>query len=437
MTVAEVRLWGRTIGAVSWDDTAGVAHFEYDPEFRTSGVQVAPLTMPLSGRIHAFPALARGTFHGLPGLLADSLPDAFGNALIDAWLAQEGREAGSFNPVERLCYTGSRGMGALEYRPSRGPRARTSEPVDVKALVELAGEILVRRGGLAGSFAPLERSDSLQTILRVGTSAGGARAKAVVAWNPDTDEVRSGQVPVEEGFEPWILKFDGVSGSGDRGLADPAGYGLIEYAYHLMARAAGITMSDCRLLRENGRAHFMTRRFDRTATGGKLHMQSLGALAHLDYNQAGAHSYEQALRTIRRLELPMESLEEQFRRLAFNVLARNQDDHVKNIAFLMDRAGAWSLSPAFDVIYSYRPDSRWTRRHQMSLNGKADDFTVEDFDACAAGVSMKRGRAGEILGQVRDAVMRWAEFAAEAGVAGDVAAGIGATHRAGILETKP
>ncbi len=432
MTVAEVRLWGRTIGAVGWDAATQRAGFEYDPGFRLSGIQVAPLTMPLSGRIHSFPALPRETFHGLPGLLADSLPDDFGNALINAWLAKEGREPGSFDPVERLCYTGDRGMGALEYVPSSGPSGTTSEPVDIRALVELASEILSRRNRLEGSFAPLDRRESLQNILSVGTSAGGARAKAIIAWNPKTDEVRSGQVGTGKGFSYWLLKFDGVSGNKDKELEDPAGYGLIEYAYCRMALSAGIEMKECRLLEENGRSHFMTRRFDRTDDGRKIHMQSLGAIQHFDFKKAGAYSYEQALQTIRKLGLSMESVEQQFRRMAFNIVARNQDDHVKNIAFLMDQSGAWSLSPAYDMTYSYNPSGAWTSTHQMSMNGKRDGFDLNDFKACAERASMKRGRAEEILRGVLDAVGKWKTFADEAGVPSQVAGRIAAVHRTDI-----
>ncbi len=416
MTTATVRLWGKDIGAVAWDPENALANFEYDQAFRGSGIEIAPLTMPLSGRIYNFPALPRETFHGLPGLLADSLPDDFGNALINAWLAREGRAPGSFNPVERLCYTGIRGMGALEYQPAIGPVNDQSVNVDVAALIELAGEILTHRNHLEGSFLPGERGETLRDILRVGTSAGGARAKAIIAWNSETDEVRSGQVNAGAGFTYWLLKFDGVSGNRDKELEDPAGFGLIEYAYYLMAQAAGIHMSECRLLRENNRHHFMTRRFDRTGSGSKLHMQTLGALEHFDYRQPGAYSYEQALRTIRRLELSMETVEEQFRRAAFNIIGRNQDDHVKNIAFLMDRSGQWSLSPAYDVTYSYNPTGIWTGSHQMSLNGKRDRFTLEDLEACAQSASMKRGVAAEIVEQVHDAVARWPVFAEQAGV---------------------
>ena len=432
MTVAEARMWSTTIGAVTWDDERGYAAFEYAPNFLPSGRQVAPLTMPLSAGIYSFPTLARETFHGLPGLLADSLPDRFGNALIDAWLAAQGRRPGDFNPVERLCYVGERGMGALEFVPATGPDHRQST-VAVAALVELASEILTNRRRLAGSFEAPRRQQALQSILQVGTSAGGARAKAIIAWNPATGEVRSGQVSAGDGFSYWLLKFDGVAGNRDRELDDPRGYGLIEHAYHLMARAAGITMADCRILREGGRNHFMTRRFDRSAAGDKIRLLSLGAMAHFDFNQAGAHSYEQALGVIEQLELGKEAVEEQFRRMAFNVVARNQDDHVKNIAFLMDRSGRWAIAPAFDVTYSYNPGGRWTGAHQMSLNGKRDGFLAADFDACARTAAMKRGRATEILGQVQDAVSRWPEYAAQAGVPDAVIASIAAAHRLDLL----
>jgi serine/threonine-protein kinase HipA len=434
MTTARVMLWGKSIGAVSWDESAELAHFEYEPDFVQSGIQVAPHTMPLSTKIYSFPALPRETFHSLPGLLADSLPDDFGNALINTWLAGQGRSPDSFNPVERLCYTGARGMGALEYLPSTGPATDKSESVDIDALVDLASNILSKRNRLQGSFAPELREDSLQDILRVGTSAGGARAKAIIAWNQQTNEVRSGQVKAEPGFTDWLLKFDGVAGNKDKELEDPAGYGLIEYAYYHMAQQAGINIEESRLLEESGRSHFMTKRFDRRDAGEKIHMQSLCALEHFDFKQAGAHSYEQALRTIRRLDMSMATIEEQFRRMAFNIIARNQDDHVKNIAFLMDKAGNWSLSPAFDMTYSYNPTGDWTSRHQMSLNGKRDDFTIDDFKACAKNVSMKRGRAEEIVHQVQTAVLQWQQFADKSGVAAAVADGISKTLRTGILK---
>ena len=428
-TVAEVRLWGRTIGAVALDEGAHVATFEYDPAFARSGIEIAPLTMPLAPRVYSFPALAPETFSGLPGLLADSLPDRFGNALIDAWLATQGRSPDSFNAVERLCYTGRRGMGALEYAPTIGPRARQASRIRIDHLVELASSILTQRTDLNGSFAEDVKADALKDILRVGTSAGGARAKAVIAWNPATNEVRSGQVPADPGFEHWLLKFDGVSGNRDKELEDPKGFGVIEYAYYRMARDAGITMSECRLLVENGRSHFMTRRFDRSTGGEKMHMQSLGALAHFDFNLAGGYAYEQALYVIRQLGLGMRSIEELYRRMVFNILARNQDDHVKNIAFLMDKTGSWSLAPAFDLTYSFQPTGHWTSTHQMTMNGKRDNFTLEDFRACAKSASMKRGRAETILKEVHQAVSRWPDYAEEAGISADWRNKIGRTHR--------
>ncbi len=420
-SVAEVRLWGRTIGAVSLDADDDVAAFEYDAAFAASGIEIAPLTMPLSRRVYRFPELARASFHGLPGLLSDALPDRFGNALIDAWLVSQGRAPGSLNAVERLCYTGERGMGALEFAPATGPRAREVRRIDIDSLVELASRILSRRRDFKTRLRDDGDDDpALTDILRVGTSAGGARAKAVIAWNRHTNEVRSGQISAGEGFEYWLLKFDGVGGNRDKELEDPRGYGVIEYAYYLMATACGIRMNECRLFEENGRRHFMTRRFDRLPGGGKLHMQSLGALAHYDFNLAGAHSYEQALLVMRQLGLPMADIEEQFRRMAFNILARNQDDHVKNIAFLMDKRGQWSLAPAFDVTYSYNPGGAWTATHQMALNGKRENFTLDDFNACASAVSLKRGRAQSLVAQVRDVVSRWHEFAEAAGVPVDV-----------------
>jgi serine/threonine-protein kinase HipA len=428
-TLAEVRLWGRAIGAVSIDDGAVYASFQYTPEFARSGIEVSPLVLPLGERGLTFPALAPGTFHGLPGMLADSLPDKFGNALIDAWLATQGRTPASFNAIERLCYTGTRGMGALEFAPASGPRPTASRKVEIDALVRLASNVLSRRHDLQGSRAEDEADHALHDILRVGTSAGGARAKAVIAWNPATQEVRSGQITAGSGFEHWLLKFDGVAANRDRELDDPQGFGAIEYAYFLMARAVGIRMSECRLLEENGRRHFMTRRFDRTADGGKLHLQSLGALAHLDFNQAGAHGYEQALQVIRRLGLPMEASEEQFRRMIFNLVARNQDDHVKNIAFLMDKTGRWALSPAFDIAYSYNPAGERTARHQMSVNGKRDGFTREDLRVCAKSTPMRRGRAEALLEEVCAAVRRWPEFASAARIPEKTQAAIGAQFR--------
>lgn len=429
MTLAEVKLWGRTIGAVSMEEGRDYAAFQYDPVFARSDIQISPLTMPLSDRIYAFPELPRNTFWGLPGLLADSLPDKFGNALINAWLATQGRAANSFEAVERLCYIGSRGMGALEFSPSLGPKLQQAKKIQIDALVKLASDVLTNQDKLIVNFADKSRAEALRDILRVGTSAGGARAKAVIAWNRKTNEVRSGQTRAGEGFEYWILKFDGVSGNKDKELEDPKGYGVIEYAYYLMARAAGISMSESMLREENGRRHFMTKRFDRLAGGEKLHMQSLSALAHFDFNQAGAYAYEQAFLTIRQLNLQMEAVEEQFRRMSFNIVARNQDDHVKNIAFLMDKDGHWSLSPAFDMTYSYNPSGAWTATHQMTLNGKRDGFVMDDFRAGAKSAMMKRGRAEAIVEEVKAVVARWPDFAEQAQLDDVTREKIQKTHR--------
>ncbi len=428
-TVARVTLWGEMAGAVSVEGPGATAAFEYAPAFRSRALEVAPLRMPLSPRIYEFPGLSAHAFRGLPGMLADALPDSFGNAVLDAWLATQGRASDEVDVVERLCYTGTRGMGALEFHPSLGPLRDESKPISMDALVDLAAQVLRHRDGLRTSFTDDHLGSAMREILRVGASAGGARAKAVIAWNPKTREVRSGQVQAPEGFEHWLLKFDGVESNRDRELADPAGYGVIEYVYHLLAARAGIAMNRCRLLEESGRRHFMTRRFDRTADGEKLHLQSLAALAHLDFRAAGAHGYEQALLVVRRLGLGMDEIEEIYRRMVFNIVARNQNDHVKNIAFLMAPDGRWSLSPAFDVAYSYNPRGTWTALHQMSLNGKRDAFAREDLRAFATTASMARGRADEILEEVVAAVRTWPVEAAAQGVPEVRVEAIRGTHR--------
>ena len=416
MTLAAVNLWGRRIGAVSLAEGADVATFAYEPAFVRSQIEVAPLFMPLSDRIYSFPGLNPESFYGLPGLLADALPDRYGHTLIDAWLATQGRTPDNFDAVERLCYMGARGMGALEFTPAAGPRTRKSERIHIESLVQLASEVLSNRNTLQVSFADPDKAAALHEILQVGTSAGGARAKAVIAWNPETNEVRSGQVEAGEGFGYWLLKFDGVSNNKDRGLADPQGYGAVEFAYSEMAKAAGIAMTDCRLLPEGGRRHFMTRRFDRTEAGGKLHMQSLAALAHYDYCSPDSYTYEQAFQVMRRLNLPMDQMEELFRRMTFNIVARNQDDHVKNIAFLMDRDGVWSLAPAYDVTWAMDPTNKWLRQHQMSVNGRRDDFTRADLEACAATASINAARARTIIDEVVATVADWPRFAEAAEV---------------------
>lgn len=424
----EVRLWGRSIGAAYWDPDRDLAAFEYHPDFLQSRVELAPLMMPLGPGIRRFPELRRTSFRGLPGLLADSLPDEFGNAVIDQWLIREGRDRSSFSPIERLCYIGRRGMGALEFRPAIRKTTRGSVPVDIAALTELAQHVLDLREGLKVHLTAGDDDygKALDDILRVGTSAGGARAKAVIAWNPQTQEMRSGQVAAPEGYEYWLLKFDGVSNR-EHGIRDPQGYGRIEYAYSLMARAAGIHMMDCQLLHEGGRAHFMTRRFDRDGDGEKLHMQSLYAMAHLDNQLAGAHSYEQAFALMRSLELPQADFEQLFIRMIFNLVARNQDDHTKNIAFLMDKRGRWSLAPAFDVIYAFNPAGEWTSRHQMTVNGKRDEFLRSDVLAVAEQFGIENGEA--LLESVADAVSSWTEFAKTAGVPERTVDAIAVTHR--------
>ena len=432
MTDANVILWGRRIGAVSWDDTRSLGVFQYDPAFVGAGVEVAPLTMPVRETPYEFPVLSRETFRGLPGMLADALPDRFGTRLIDAWLADSGKSPEAFNPVDRLCYIGRSGIGALEFAPSLREQTRTKK-LEVASLVELANRALDERANLAGRLDGKNAANALEDILSVGTSAGGARAKAVLAWNPKTGEFRSGQLDADEGFEHWLLKFDGVSNNSDTELTDPAGYGKIEYAYALMARAAGITMSECRLHHEGGRSHFMTKRFDRDDTGRKVHVQSLGAMQHFDFNDPSAYSYEQAVMTIQQLGLGMVTVEEQFRRTVFNVIARNQDDHVKNISFLMNRSGKWSLSPAYDVAYAYNPSGMWTRDHQMSMAGHRNGFEQDDILRYAASAGVKKRRALAILNQVSASVQNWSSYANAAEVAPHDMARIETTFRSSLM----
>ena len=428
MTDANVYLWGRRIGAVSWDSARGLGVFQYDPAFLSAGIEVAPLVMPGREAPYAFPAHGRGSFKGLPGLLADALPDKFGNRLIDVWLAETGTRREDFSPVDRLCYVGKRAVGALEFEPALRRLDRRSE-IDFAELVDLASRVLDEGSQLTGSLGKGRDSTALRQLLGVGTSAGGARAKAVLAWNPETGEFRSGQVDTQSGFEHWILKFDGITNNRDRGLADPRGFGRIEYAYYLMAREAGIHMSECRLHHEGGRSHFMTRRFDRDPEGRRIHMQSLGALQHFDFYQPRAYAYEQAIQTIRQLNLGMSAVEEQFRRAAFNIVARNQDDHVKNTSFLMSRKGEWRLSPAYDVVYSYNPSGTWTRDHQMSMAGKCNDFDREDLLEFARSSGLKKAVARGVLDDVVSAVRNWRRLASEAGVEERDAKRIARTHR--------
>ena len=408
MSIAEVYLWGTRIGAVYQDNVFSTPVFSYDPEFIKSGIEVAPITMPLRDQVYSFPGLPKETFHGLPGLLADSLPDKFGTKLIERYLSDRGRDIQSLTAVERLLYTGKRGMGALEYVPAVDYASSDDSSIDIDALVNLASEILTDRENLH------IRGDehAMEQIINVGTSAGGARAKAVVAWNPDTNDIRSGQVDAGSGYEYWLIKFDGVSNNKDKGeKADGTVYTRIEYAYYLMAELAGIDMSKCRLYEESGNYHFMTKRFDRTESGEKLHMQSLGAMAHYDYNTPGIYSYEQAYSIMNKIGLGQKEAEQLFRRMIFNIYARNQDDHVKNISFLMDKTGHWHLSPAYDITYANDEANRWLARHQMTINGKTENFSIDDLIECGKHMNLSKGKIYEIMSDVSDALNLWASCA--------------------------
>ncbi|MFC3880661.1 type II toxin-antitoxin system HipA family toxin [Algoriphagus namhaensis] len=415
---AEIWIWDQLAGAVLWDESRQVGSFEFDSGFLRSGLDLAPVMMPLSQgkRVYSFPELRRGrteefdTFKGLPGLLADMLPDNYGNQLINAWLIQNGRPANSLNPVEQLCFIGKRGVGALEIKPTLREEKAKSSPLEIDSLVGIATKILNSREGFQSNLTGEEQS-ALSDILKIGTSAGGARAKAVIAFNPKTKEVKSGQVKAPKGFTYWIIKFDGVH---DSQFGASVGYGRVEMAYHLMAKAAGIRMNECRLLEENGRAHFMTKRFDRLDDGSKIHMQSLCGIRHFDFNQVGFYSYEQVFETMRMLRIPYPEAEELFVRMVFNVLARNCDDHTKNFAFLMDQEGRWSLSPAYDICYAYRPGSIWVSSQSLMVNGKRENVGDTDFLEVARQMNIKKPE--EKMEQVRSAVGRWVEFAKEVGV---------------------
>jgi serine/threonine-protein kinase HipA len=422
VSAANVFLWGRKAGAVAWDEQRNVAAFEFAPAFLRTGFDVSPLVLPRRPGIFTFPALNRDTFHGLPGLLSDSLPDRFGNALIDLWLARNGRSPDDFSPVERLCYIGSRGMGALEFKPALVSEPHATEPVEIAELTDLAQRVLNQRQSLLANLG--DREKAMATIIRIGTSAGGARPKALIAWNPRTNEVRTGQVPPPPGFQSWILKFDGVH---DSVLGESEGYGRIELAYHRMALAAGIRMADCRLHEEGGRAHFMTRRFDRDDEGRKIHMQSLCGLAHYDFNAPGAYGYEQAFGVVQRLRLGYPALTEMFRRMVFNIVARNQDDHTRNIAFLMDEQGRWSLAPAFDLMWAFNAAGQWTNQHQLSLGGKRDNFTRADLVKPAADFGVSR--PDEIIDTVIASVRRWPEIASGLQIPEARIDAVASTHR--------
>ena len=414
--IIEVRAWGRAVGAVTLDPGLGYYAFEYFPSWKRSGEELAPLHLPLNGpsRVYVFPKLPESTYFRLPALLADALPDDFGNALIDAWMAQRGVDKGSVTVLDRLAYMGKRGTGALEFRPARGSHSESSAPLEMKELVEESRRLV------QGAFSAADDAkEALANIIRVGTSAGGARAKAVIAWNPRTNEVRSGQFDAAPGFEHWLLKFDGMGR--DRELGTGEGYGRIEYAYFLMATAAGIQMSPSRLLEENGRAHFMTKRFDREVVEGetrKHHLQTLCALNHLDFRQRATHDYSQLFMVASALGLGDGAMDQIFRRMAFNVMARNCDDHTKNFSFILRRGQGWDLAPAYDVTHAYNPRGAWTYQHLMSVNRKFREITRDDLLAVADRFGVRR--PGDALADVLAAIDSWPQWAREAKLSPDL-----------------
>ena len=427
MSDVNVLLWGRRIGTVSWVAERSIGVFQYDPEFVAAGIEISPIVLPVREEPYSFPALNAETFKGLPGMVCDSLPDTFGNSLIDVWLAETGQPREYFNPVDRLCYVGKRGIGALEYSPTL--RDECQIEVKIAQLADTIDRVFDDRSSLDGRLFGNDDQDALESVLSVGTSAGGARAKAVLSWNPATGRFRSGQINVPVGYEHWLLKFDGISSDRNNEWTVPQGHGRIEFAYYLMARQSGIEMSECQLYHEGGRSHFMTRRFDRDSDGRKIHMQSLGALRHYDFNQPRSYAYEQVMQTIRALGLGMSTIEQQFRRTVFNIVGRNQDDHVKNIAFLMDQNGNWSLSPAYDVVYAYHPTALWACDHQMSVGGKRDNFDMEDLLNFAEFSGLKKPAARRIIAEIISVVCQWPQFAKEAGVDEKTIERIGKTHR--------
>ncbi len=428
--LAEVRLWGKQVGALAYDPATGVSTFEFSPQWRDSAIEIAPLHMPIAARKYSFPGLSPTTYRGLPAIFADTLPDDFGNAVINAWLARTGRDASSFTPVERLLYTGNRGMGALEFSPAidRGRKGgKEGGELALDSLVAMAQTVLDERLDLrqrVNSGLACDNDEAMQAILQVGTSAGGARAKALVAVNADRTQIRSGQTDAPEGFEHYLLKFDGVEEhkTDSESFGDPRGFGRMEYAYYLMAQDAGIDISPSELLLEGGRAHFMTRRFERVGNR-KLHYVSLCAMDHADYKKPGTYSYEQLLAVARQLKLPRADAIEIFRRMVFNVVARNHDDHAKNFGFLLDgparkEAGepTWRLSPAFDIAYSYKPGSPWVDSHQLSLNSKREGFERSDLLAVATLIGNFSRQAPKIIDQVLAVVGQWPDYARKAEV---------------------
>ncbi len=435
VTHAKVLLWGKPLGLVIWDDRLQRALFQYDRSFANGHLDVAPIMMPLSKanggeEVFSFGNLRDETFKGLPGLLADCLPDRFGNTLLNAWLSTQDRDPGSENPVERLCYLGNRGMGALEFQPSHGELEASSEVLQVDELVRVARSVTEQKEAFTTTLKKAEQK-ALLDIIQVGTSAGGARAKAIVAFNEKTGEVRSGQIDGLKNFTYCLIKFDGVT---NVALGDPKGFGRIEYAYYLMARECGIEMMPCRLLEENGRAHFLTQRFDRVVEEDgrthRLHMATLCGVAHMDFNDPLAYSYEQAFAVMRLLGLPYPAAVELFRRMCFNVIARNCDDHTKNTSFLMDPQGEWHLSPAYDMTFAYDPGNIWLKQHQMSINGKRLNITRSDLLALAKDMSIKK--ADVIIDEVLTGMKTWKKCAKKAGVDPEQVRAIGHLHLTGI-----
>ncbi len=419
MNVAEVKIWGTLAGAVAWSEETELASFEYDPKFIQLGWDLSPIKMPLDtrNRIFSFPELRKGrnsaydTFKGLPGLLADALPDRYGNQLIDIWLAQRGRPQNSMNPVEMLCFIGTRGMGALDFEPAVLKESKRTFSVEIDSLVDIAHRMLNRRESFTANIKNDDERAVLD-ILKIGTSAGGARPKAVIAWNEKTGEVKSGQTRAPKGFEHWMIKLDGVS---DVQLGSSHGYGRVEMAYCNMATACGINMMPSRLLEENGRAHFMTQRFDREGSETKHHIQTFCALNHFDYNLVNSYSYEQLFQTMRELKLSYQDAEQMFRRMVFNVIAQNCDDHTKNFSFRLKQGGKWELAPAYDICHAYRPESEWVSQHALSVNGKRKNITKADL--LVIGESIRCKKASEIIDEINDKVNDWQSFAKEVNVA--------------------
>lgn len=425
--MARVEIWGETVGALSFDKDTGLCAFQYDPSWVRTAIELSPVKLPLSDRIYQFPALSRETYRGLPGAFADSLPDDFGNTLVDAWLARAGRDRDSFPGLERLLYTGRRGMGALEYSPFLDADLESPEVIELDSLFDTAQGLLDRRAGLSGKLNDDAAGKALYTLFRICTSAGGAKPKAIIGINKARTEIRSGQADLPRGFEHYLLKFDGVPEHSQKRetFGDPQGFGRMEYAYYLMAKDAGINISDCELLMDGARAHFMTKRFDRIGNK-KVHYQSLCAMDYADYNLPGHYSYEELFSLMRSLRLNRAQALEMYRRMVFNIVARNHDDHTKNFGFILNEEHRWEISPAFDIAYSYKPGSKWLNSHQMSLNGKRDDFTREDLLAPAGKF---RKEAERIIDEIREIVSQWPKYAKEAGVFADFAKQIQRTHQ--------